>query len=61
MGEETKRLYDPEMGGGALLDIGLYMIALGSWVFRGDKPAVLQPTALIHKHDIDTTGSINLK
>ena len=61
MGEETKRLYDPEMGGGALLDIGLYMIALGSWVFGGGKPAVLQPTALIHKQGIDTTGSVNLK
>lgn len=61
MGEEVGRLYDPEMGGGALMDIGLYMIALSSWVYGGGKPELLQSSALLHKNGVDTTGSLNLK
>ena len=61
MGEEVKRLYDPEMGGGALMDIGLYMLALGSWVYGGGKPELLQASALLHKNGVDTTGAINLR
>ena len=61
MGEEVGRLYDPEMGGGALMDIGLYMIALASWVYGGGIPEVLQASAVLHENQIDTTGSINLK
>lgn len=61
MGEEVGRLYDPEMGGGALMDIGLYMIALSSWVYGGGKPELLQASALLHKNGVDTTGSLNLR
>lgn len=61
MGEEVGRLYDPEMGGGALMDIGLYMIALASWVYGGGKPELLQASAVLHENKVDTTGSINLR
>lgn len=61
MGEEVGRLYDPGMGGGALMDIGLYMIALSTWVYGGAKPELLQASALKHKNGVDTTGSLNLK
>ena len=61
MGEEVGRLYDPEMGGGALLDIGLYMIALSTWVYGSSKPELLQASALLHKNGVDTSGSLNLR
>ncbi|KAK9811631.1 hypothetical protein WJX72_007301 [[Myrmecia] bisecta] len=61
MGEEVKRLYTPEMGGGALLDIGMYPIAMGSWVFGQRRPDAVQAMAVMHPNRIDTTGVVNLR
>ncbi|KAK9807592.1 hypothetical protein WJX72_003590 [[Myrmecia] bisecta] len=61
MGEEITRLYKPEMGGGALLDIGIYMLALASWVYGSARPDHVD--IAIHKHPsgVDVSGIINLK
>ncbi len=61
MGEEITRLYKPEMGGGGLLDIGIYMLALASWVYGSPRPD--HADVAIHKHPsgVDAMGIINLK
>ena len=61
MGEEIERLYDPEAGGGALLDIGLYMLTLASWVYGCKKPSEVKASAVMHKNGIDVSGVISLK
>ena len=61
MGEEVGRLYNPEAGGGALLDIGLYMLTLASWVYGCRKPDEVKATSVMHKNGIDVSGLINLK
>ena len=61
MGEEVGRLYDPKAGGGALLDIGLYMLTLASWVYGCQKPSEVKASAVMHKNGIDVSGVISLK
>ena len=61
MGEEVSRLYSPEQGGGALMDIGLYMITIASWVYDCRKPEVVQATAVMHKNGIDVSGLLNFR
>jgi len=59
--EEVRRLYDLTIGGGGLLDLGLYPI---SWIllafdaadFRGSNA-----TATIHREGADTTGTVTLR
>ena len=61
MGEEVGRLYDPKAGGGALLDIGLYMLTLASWVYGCQKPGEVKASAVMHKNGVDVSGVISLK
>ena len=59
--EEVRRLYDLKIGGGGLLDLGLYPI---SWIllafdaadFRGSNA-----TATIHREGADMTGTVTLR
>ena len=61
MGEEVGRLYDPEAGGGALLDIGLYMLTLASWVYGCQAPEEVKATSVMHENGIDVSGLVNLR
>jgi predicted dehydrogenase len=47
----TSRLFNPEYGGGALLDIGVYPISLSSMIFGN--PAMIRALAHIGKTNVD--------
>ncbi|MFD1602994.1 Gfo/Idh/MocA family protein [Flavobacterium artemisiae] len=56
---ENKRLFDKEMGGGALFDIGVYPLFL-SYVLLGN-PKEIIAKAIKHKNDIDLQTSMILQ
>jgi predicted dehydrogenase len=47
------RLYNIELGGGALLDAGVYPVSLASFVFGGKKPEALRSMMYIGKTGVD--------
>jgi len=60
--ESVELLYDLSLGGGGLLDLGIYPIA---WVLlafggKGD-PGDLQAVATLHEGGADMTGSVTMK
>lgn len=56
---ENKRLFDKELGGGALFDIGVYPLFL-SYLFLGN-PKEIVAKAIKHKNDIDLQTSMILQ
>lgn len=56
---ENKRLFDKELGGGALFDIGVYPLFL-SYIVLG-KPKEITAKAIKHKNDIDLQTSMILQ
>ena len=56
---ENKRLFDKELGGGALFDIGVYPLFL-SYIVLG-KPKEILAKAIKHKNDIDLQTSMILQ
>ncbi|MCP2027347.1 putative dehydrogenase [Flavobacterium sp. HSC-32F16] len=56
---ENKRLFDKELGGGALFDIGVYPLFL-SYVLLGN-PKEIIAKAIKHKNDIDLQTSMILQ
>lgn len=56
---ENKRLFDKELGGGALFDIGVYPLFL-SYILLG-KPKEIIAKAIKHKNDIDLQTSMILQ
>lgn len=56
---ENKRLFDKELGGGALFDIGVYPLFL-SYIILG-KPKEILAKAIKHKNDIDLQTSMILE
>jgi predicted dehydrogenase len=56
---ENKRLFDKEVGGGALFDIGVYPLFL-SYVLLGNPKEVLAK-AVMHKNQVDLQTSIILQ
>lgn len=56
---ENKRLFDKELGGGALFDIGVYPVFL-SYIVLG-KPKEILAKALKHKNDVDLQTSMILQ
>jgi len=56
---ENKRLFDKELGGGALFDIGVYPLFL-SYILLG-KPKEITAKAIKHKNDIDLQTSMILQ
>lgn len=57
--KENKRLFDKELGGGALFDIGVYPLFL-SYIVLG-KPKEIVAKAIKHKNDIDLQTSMILQ
>ncbi|KAF2341554.1 Gfo/Idh/MocA family protein [Flavobacterium tistrianum] len=56
---ENKRLFDKELGGGALFDIGVYPLFL-SYILLG-KPKEILAKAIKHKNDVDLQTSMVLQ
>ncbi len=55
--ETESRLYDPNLAGGALLDIGIYTILLPYWIF-GSKPERLETIAKMTETKVDEQTGI---
>lgn len=53
------RLFSPRLGGGALLDVGVYALALADLAFGGP-PSALQSTAVLGETGVDERASISL-
>lgn len=49
------------MGGGGLLDIGLYMIGIASWAFGGKRPDALDGFGKLADTGADTAGTVTLR
>lgn len=54
------RLYNKDLGGGALLDVGIYAISYSSFIF-GNHPKDIKSNLYIGKSGVDECVSINLE
>jgi len=56
---EADRLHKKELGGGSILDLGVYTVQLAQLVYGGDQPAVTA-TGHLGQGDCDESASISL-
>jgi dihydrodiol dehydrogenase / D-xylose 1-dehydrogenase (NADP) len=59
--EPENRLLDPNLGGGALLDVGVYTVSYASMVFGGLMPQKVASAAAIGETGVDETFSAVLE
>lgn len=59
-GDQPARLFDPAMGGGALLDIGIYTLALARFIF-GAKPDAIDAQATMTDSGVDAQCAMTLR
>lgn len=55
------RLFDPAVGGGAGLDIGIYPIAAASLAFGGATPTSVKATGILGATNVDEQGVLALQ
>jgi len=55
-----ERLSNPELGGGAILDIGVYPISIASMIFGGKYPSKIVATGFVGKTGVDEQDCITL-
>lgn len=58
--DSKDRLYNKDLGGGALLDVGIYAISYSSFIF-GNYPKDIKSNVYIGKSGVDECVSINLE
>ena len=56
--ETRYRLFTPELGGGALLDVGVYPVSLASWLFG--RPSRVASLVHLGRHAVDETVAVIL-
>ena len=54
---DTHRIFNPDLGGGALLDIGIYAASMASLIFKS-QPQSITSKAIMHKTGVDINDSI---
>ncbi len=59
--KQVTRLHTLEMGGGGLLDCGMYVITIASWAFGTQKPSGVNGYGAISHNGVDVAGCVNLK
>ena len=57
----TERLIDPKLGGGAVLDIGIYPINFATMVFDGEEPESIHTSGWVTSTGVDEVATITLK
>ena len=59
--DERARLTDPALGGGAVLDVGVYVINLATMVFGGDRPESIYASGWLTDTGVDDFAAVTLK
>lgn len=58
---DTKpRVYDKNLGGSVLLDIGIYTLTFADLVFNGEKPEKITASGHLFDSGVDHTASVTL-
>ncbi|GIM29990.1 dehydrogenase [Clostridium polyendosporum] len=57
--DPCNRLFDKKLGGGALLDVGIYNVSYSSFIF-GNHPVTIKSDLYFGKTGVDESASINL-
>ncbi len=60
MSRDKLRVYDPKLGGGGLLDLGVYPIAF-SQMMLGENPTEIKAVGTINDTGVDSAVAVNLK
>ncbi|XP_062587496.1 trans-1,2-dihydrobenzene-1,2-diol dehydrogenase-like isoform X2 [Saccostrea cucullata] len=58
--DKVDRIAKPELGGGAVHDIGLYTIQLATMIFNNEKPVKITADATLSNQGVDMDGCITL-
>ena len=56
---KSRRLFNPELGGGAMLDIGIYPLSYSAYIL-GNKPKLIQSSLHYGRTNVDENGTIQL-
>ncbi|XP_068429499.1 trans-1,2-dihydrobenzene-1,2-diol dehydrogenase [Clinocottus analis] len=59
--KDVPRSVQKELGGGAMLDIGVYCLQFICMVYNGEKPECIQATGVLHETGVDETVVVTLK
>lgn len=57
--DPNHRLLDPSLAGGAMLDIGIYLVQLATMIFGNVEPE-MKCTAILSNENVDQEGSLSL-
>lgn len=57
----ASRLFAPELGGGSLLDLGVYNVAFATLAYSGEMPSDIKAAAYICETGVDGIASVSLK
>ena len=53
--------YDLEMGGSGLLDIGLYVVSIASWIYGGKRPDAMHAFGVLVDTGADVAGTVTMR
>ncbi len=59
--DPKSRLYDPNLAGGALLDVGIYPITFSQWVMQDQYPASISAVGSLGSTGVDERSAVTLQ